>query len=209
MLEIDVYDLEGKIVGKAQLPEELFGQAPSEAILHEVVRAYLAGQRSGSASTKRRSEVRGSGRKLWRQKGTGRARVGDARSSIRRGGGSTFGPKPRDYRIKLSTKIKRKGLIFALSDAAAQDNIVFLDSFNLDEPKTSKMMAILNKLGIKDALIIVDKQDPTIVLASRNIPDVEVAKAINLNAYQVLKYDKLIITKEGLNSLKERFSKSA
>lgn len=209
MLKANVYDLEGKVVDKRELPRELFGQTPSEAILHEVVLIYLANQRSGSASTKRRGEVRGSGRKLWRQKGTGRARVGDARSPIRRGGGSIFGPKPRDYSIRLSKRLKREGLISVLSNAAMLNNIILLDSLKLSEPKTSKMVAILNSLGLSNALILVEKVDPVLHLTSRNIRGIEIAEASHLNAYQVLRHDKLVITRDGLTKLEERFLKGA
>ncbi|HAV43093.1 TPA: 50S ribosomal protein L4 [bacterium] len=205
MLEVEVYNSEGKTEEKIELPQEIFGQRLNKAILHEVVRAYLSNQRLGSASTKRRGEVRGSGRKVWRQKGTGRARIGDIRSPTRRKGGVAFGPKPREYRINLSAKLKKKGVISALSDVASSNSIIIIDSLRLDEPKTFQMAQILNRIGANDGcLIVLPEVDPKVCLASRNLQGVEIALAKDLNAYQVLRYKKLIITKEGLTKLRER-----
>ncbi len=201
-----VYNEEGKEVENIQLNKDISAVKIKKNILYEVVRMQLANKRRGTASTKTRGEVSGGGIKPWRQKGTGRARVGSSRTPLWKGGGVVFGPHPRDYSYSLPKKVKRQAVKAALS--AKVKEIMILDKLTLKKPKTKGMMKILNNL-IKDnhkkALIVIEKCDHNITKSARNIPQVKVLLFQNLNVYDLLKYEKLIITKGALNKINEKF----
>ena len=168
MAVVDVLNKEAKKVSQAELKDEIYGVPVKAAILHEVVTMQLAKRRSGTAAVKHRSDVRGSGKKLFRQKGTGRARRGDVKSPLLRGGGSVFGPDPRKYGHAVSKKVRKLALKMALSSKLQDENLLVLDSFGLDEIKTSGFVAVLDALEVKNALIISDSRDKALELSSRN-----------------------------------------
>jgi len=203
--EVNLYNTNGDILDKIELPKTIFSQGISEAAVYEAVKAYLANQRLGTACTKTRGEVRGGGKKLWRQKGTGRARMGSSRNPIWRGGGVAFGPKPHSFKIKLPAKVKQKALISALVDKAMNEKIMVVDSFKIDQPKTSTMVKILKNLNLSRPLIVLDQPDKNLYLSIRNLKGTDFTLASNLNAYEVLAHEKLVFTKKALAKLENRF----
>ncbi|HCW50888.1 MAG TPA: 50S ribosomal protein L4 [Clostridiales bacterium] len=206
MPRVDVYNVDGEVVGEVELSDALFGAEVNEALMHQAVTAYLAAQRRGTASTKGRSEVRGGGRKPWRQKGTGLARAGSIRSPIWRGGGITFGPKPRDYTQALPKRMRRKALSSALSAKVRDGSLLVLDTIRLEEPKTKKVVSILEKLNVKgSALIVTPETDRTLVLSARNIPGVETRRAEDLNVYDLLGHAKVLMTRDAVARVEEVF----
>ncbi|WP_428897099.1 large subunit ribosomal protein L4 [Parelusimicrobium proximum] len=210
-MEIKVLNTNGTEQGTAQAADALFSVKPNPTFLHEIVTAYLANQRSGSASVKTRAEVSGTGKKIWKQKGTGRARHGDARAPIFRHGGVAFGPTPRSFRQYLPVAKRRAGLAQALSAKYAEGNIVVIDSLKLKEPKTKELVAILEKLeaGRKPLILTADYSDTNLFLSARNIENVSLSAASDIHAYGVLNSSKVIITKEALEVLKNTFVKEA
>ena len=204
MVTLAVYNAEKKKVGDIDLADDIFGIKPKIGVLHEVVRWQMAKRRAGTASTKTRAEVRGGGKKPWRQKGTGRARVGSIRNPLWRHGGVAHGPKPRDYAYNLPKKVRRLALKMALSDKVASDRIYVLDGFGLDEIKTKKMAALLNTFDCKKAVIVTKDRDENVELSSRNIPGVKVLLEEGINVYDLLKYEYLLIEQEAIQSLEER-----
>lgn len=206
MPRVDVYNVEGEVVGEVELSDVLFGAEVNEALMHQAVTAYLSAQRRGTASTKGRSEVRGGGRKPWRQKGTGLARAGTIRSPIWRGGGVTFGPKPRDYTQALPKRMRRKALSSALSAKVRDGSLLVLDTIKLEEPKTKKVVSILEKLNVKgSALIVTPETDRTLVLSARNIPGVDTRRADDLNVYDLLGHAKVLMTRDAVARVEEVF----
>lgn len=201
MPKIDVYDMEGTVVGEVGLKEEIFGQSVSEGLVYEVIRAYQLNQRLGCASTKSKGEVRGGGRKPWRQKGTGRARAGSRRSPLWKGGGTIFGPQPGARRIKVPVQAKLKVLRGALSEKAVQGNLMVLETLNLDEAKTSDMVELLNRLKLDKPLVVLDGNDQKVLMASRNIKGLDITTADNLNPYLVVKHQQVLMTKPALARL--------
>lgn len=206
MPKVSLYDMTGKEVGQVNLTSSLFGAKINQNLLQDAVVAHLARRRSGTASTKHRAEVRGGGRKPWRQKGTGRARAGSIRSPIWVGGGTVFGPKPRDYGYSMPKKVRRQALLAALSSKAKDKDIVVLKELKLKEAKTRLMAGILNSLhvGLKPLIILKDP-DGNVIRASRNLPGVGVSLVQNLNVYDLLNHNKLIITQDALSKLAELF----
>ncbi|MGB9877086.1 MAG: 50S ribosomal protein L4 [bacterium] len=207
MPTIALLNQSGEVVGEMQLREEVFGVEPNHTLMHQAVLSYLANQRQGTHSTKTRGEVRGGGRKPWRQKGTGRARQGSIRAPQWVGGGTVFGPHPRDYSFYLSKKERRSALRSALSAKLADGEIKVVDELNIDEPKTKKMEAVLRSLGLegKRTLIVTEKINPLIILSARNIPYVAgVVEAKDLNTYDVLSVENLLMTKEAVKVIEER-----
>ena len=177
-----------------------------EQAVHDTVVAFLAAQRSGSASTKTRSEVRGTGGKPYRQKGTGRARAGTRQSPIWRGGGITFGPKPRSFVKRVNRKVRRLALKRAFSERVAEGAVVVVDEIKIEEPKTKIMLALLNNLQVgEDVLVLVDQVSDNLRLASRNLPGVKVMKADQVNTYWILLFKKIVFSKDGLRALVSRF----
>ena len=209
-LTLPIYNTEGKEIDKIKLDADIFvGEINRDAIYQAVV-AYRAGQRKGLASTKNRGDVSGGGIKPWRQKGTGRARVGSIRSPLWRHGGVTFGPKPRDFSYSLPAKIKAVALKSSLRAKIKENNFLVLEDFSLSAPKTKEAYAILNNLKIrpkKPALLLLDKWDNNTKLAFRNIDSLKVNLAKDTHVYEVLNARKLIITKEGLGVLTARLKK--
>jgi len=198
-----LYDITGAQVGEVELSEAVFGAPVNEAVLHEVVTAYLANQRQGTQSALTRSEVSGGGIKPYRQKGTGRARQGSTRSPQWRHGGVVFAPKPRDYRKSVNKKVKRIAMHSALSGKAAENEIVVFDALNIAAPKTKEMVKVLNAMDIEKALIVLPEKDEIVERASSNIPGVKTTLVGTLNVYEILKYEKLILTKESLKKVEE------
>jgi large subunit ribosomal protein L4 len=205
--QVNLYNIKGKILGQIELPKTIFSQKISEFAIYESVKAYLANQRLGTACTKTRAEVRGGGKKPWRQKGTGRARFGSIRNPIWRGGGVAFGPKPHSFKIKIPAKVKQRALISALVDKAINKEIVVVDSLNIDRPKTSIMAEVLKNLNLSTPLIILEEPNKNLYLSVRNLKGTEVILASNLNTYKVLLHEKLLFTKKALDKLEDRFLK--
>jgi large subunit ribosomal protein L4 len=213
-MTLPVYNIEGKEVDSAKLDETVFGGNINSACLHQVINAYRANQRKGLASTKTRGEVSGGGHKPWRQKGTGRARVGSIRSPLWRHGGVIFGPHPRDFYYKVPGKMKRLALKSALCAKAKENNLIVLDNFRIEANKTKEAVKIFSNLNINsvrakrpiNTLLLLDKIDDNLLLALRNIDFLSVNLAKYTHAYEVLVSKKIIITKKGLVELTKRLS---
>jgi large subunit ribosomal protein L4 len=207
MPKVPVYNISGAQVGEIELAETIFGIQPNASVLHEAVVMQQASLRRGTHDTKGRSEVRGGGRKPWRQKGTGRARQGSIRAPQWVGGGTVFGPTPRSYAFKLPKKVRRLALKSALSTKVNANEIIVLDALTIDAPKTKDMVAILANLKVgKKALIVSSEQDSNIVLSARNIPGVKVVDATGINVLDLLHHDALVITKDAVAKVEEVFA---
>jgi large subunit ribosomal protein L4 len=209
MAEFDIKDKNNKPAGKINLPEDIFGISAKTGVIHNSVINFLANQRQGTHSTKTRGNVRGGGRKPWRQKGTGRARAGTIRSPLWRGGGIIFGPQPRDYSYSLPKKAKKLALKAVLSGKLSDEEITIIDEFNLDKPRTKDMVSILKTLGLegKSTLIVMPEKAETVMLSARNIPGVTVRRVTDLNPYEVAKFSRLLITKQAVEKLVEEGNK--
>ena len=201
MANVSVYNIEGKEVGSIELNDAVFGVEVNEHLVHMAVVNQLANNRQGTQSAKTRSEVSGGGRKPWRQKGTGHARQGSTRSPQWTGGGVVFAPKPRDYSFKMNKKEKRIALLSALSSKVADNKIVVLDAFNLDEVKTKKFAEVMSNLKVDKALVVIEGENKNVVLSGRNIPTVKVSATNEINTYDVLKYETLVVTKAAVEKL--------
>ena len=206
MPTVNVYDVNGSIVGEIELCEEIFGAEINVPAMHAYVTAYNANQRQGTQSAKTRAEVSGGGKKPWRQKGTGRARQGSTRSPQWTHGGVVFAPKPRDYRMSLNKKLKRVALKSALSAKVANEKLIVLDSIELPEQKTRAMVKVLANLKVEKALIVTSDVCYTVVRTARNIQGVATATVGTLNTYDVLKYDALILTKDAVEKVEEVYA---
>lgn len=205
MPQVTVFNVEGKQVGELQISDKVFGAEINPTLMHEAVVMYLARQRVGTAATKTRSMVRGGGRKPWRQKGTGRARQGSIRAPQWRKGGIVFGPSPRDYSYKMPKKAKKAALCSALSVKAQNQKIIVLDNWQIDTPKTKEAVNVLKNLKLdgNKALIVTAENNPVIYKSARNIPNVATIEAQNLNTYEVLNYETLIMTKDAVAKVEE------
>lgn len=188
-----VYDIEKNKVSEIELSEDVFGAEINEAILHDVVRMQMASRRSGTASTKRRQEVSGGGRKPWRQKGTGRARVGTTRSPLWRGGGIVFGPHPRSYAYRVPKKVRKLALMSALSMKVKEGRMLILKDFPMDEIKTKKFKEVIDRFGLKKALLVLDKANLILEKSSRNIQGIKLIRSEGINVYDLLKYDHVVL----------------
>ncbi len=207
MPNVQVVDMQGKNVGSVDLAESIFGIEPNAAVMHQMVVSYLANQRQGTQSALTRSEVSGGGRKPWRQKGTGRARQGSTRAPQWYHGGVVFAPKPRDYRFSVNKKVKRLAMKSALSSKAQAEEIVVIDKIAFDEIKTAKAAAMLNAVGAeKKALIVLPEVDEKAIKSARNIPGVKTAQVNEMNVYDILNADKLIIAKDALTKIEEVYA---
>ena len=208
---MDIYNQNGESVGQIEVPLDILEAPINREVLHQVVVMHLANRRRGTASTKGRSEVSGSGRKLYRQKGTGMARAGSRRSPLRVGGGVAFGPKPRDYGYKVPKKVKRSAIKCALADKFQNGNVFVLDTINLNRPKTKQMINIMDKLGFSSdekILVVLDAAADTsenVLYSARNIPRVNVCSWDTLNTYAILWHDKLLVTQSALEKIEDRF----
>jgi large subunit ribosomal protein L4 len=199
-----VYDMTGKQVGEIELSDSIFGVTPNKTVLHQMVINYLANQRQGTQSTLTRAEVRGGGRKPWKQKGTGHARQGSIRAPQWRHGGVAFGPKPRDYSYSLNKKVKRLAMRSALSSKVIDGEICVLDAITLDEIKTKSIVQMLKALGTeKKALIVTASVNEMVIKSARNIPGVKTTIVGNLNVYDILNCDKFIILKDAVAAIEE------
>jgi len=188
-----VYDIENQKVSEIELSEAVFGAEVNEAVLYDVVRMQMASKRLGTASTKRRQEVRGGGRKPWRQKGTGRARAGTIRSPLWRGGGIVFGPSPRSYAYKVPKKVKKLALMSALSMKVKEGRLLILKDFPMNEIKTKKFKEIIDRFGLKKVLLILDKADPVLEKSSRNVQGIKLIRSEGINVYDLLNYDHVVL----------------
>jgi large subunit ribosomal protein L4 len=211
-VSIDVLGLDGKVTGKVSLPGEMFGEKVNKALLAQAVRVYLANQRQGTVSTKTRGEVEGSTAKIYRQKGTGRARHGSKRAPIFVKGGVVFGPKPRDFGMTLPQKMKRKALFSALSAKVKDKEVTVIDSLGTIKPQTKVFAEVLKKLGIADKkqrllFVTAGKEVAAILRAGRNIPGVSFLPSRQVNAYEVLSANRLVVMKDAISEMKEHFLK--
>ena len=206
MANVAVYNMEGKEVGSLELNDAVFGVEVNEHLVHMAVVNQLANNRQGTQSAKTRSEVSGGGRKPWRQKGTGHARQGSTRAPQWTGGGIVFAPKPRDYSFKMNKKEKKIALLSALTSKVADNKIVVLDAFNLDEVKTKKFAEVMSNLKVSKALVVLEGENKNVVLSGRNIPTVKVSATNEINTYDVLKYDTLVVTKAAVEKLQEVYA---
>jgi large subunit ribosomal protein L4 len=204
MAKVDVYNMDGIVTGSIELSDAIFGIEPNQDVLHRAVLNQLANRRQGTHSTKTRSEVQGGGKKPYRQKGTGRARQGSSRSAQHVGGGIIFGPKPRDYSYTLPKKVRRIAMKSALSTKLAAGSLIVLDTLELPEIKTKQMVQILAKLGVvKTALLVTASRDEKIEKSARNIVGVKTALVNTLNVFDILKFDKFVVTKEAVLKVQE------
>lgn len=206
MPKIDIIDVKGNVVGETDLSEAVFGIEPNETVVHEVVVALLANRRQGTKSTKTRSEVRGGGRKPWRQKGTGRARAGTIRSPLWKGGGVVFAPKSRDYSKKINRKVRSLAMRSVLSAKAQEEELRILDQIVLEAAKTKEMVAILKNIDINKALIVLPENDVQVMRSTNNISDVAITTVNELNVYDMLKYDYLVMTRAALEKIEEVYA---
>jgi len=203
MATVDVFNMEREKVGELELSDEVFGAGVSEHLFWEVVKWQQAGRRSGTACTKTRAEIRGSTRKLFRQKGTGRARRGSVKSPLLRGGGTAFGPRPRDFSYTLPKKVRKKGLRAALSRRSAESGLIVVDKLELPEIKTRRVVEFLRTFEL-DSALIVDHDNRSFYLSGRNIPGVKVLHVQGLNVFDILKYDKLVLTRQAVAAIEGR-----
>jgi len=201
---IDVHNITGKQISQVELADDVFNVPVKSSVLHEVATMQLANRRSGTAAVKHRSDVRGSGKKLFRQKGTGRARRGDIKSPLLRGGGVVFGPDKRNYSYKPPKKVRKLALKMALSSKLRENELVVLDQFELDEIKTKKFVDVLKVLKLVSALIVIDKKNDYLELSSRNVPDVKVLKNEGLNVYDILKHRMLVLLEPAVKNIERR-----
>ncbi|MDH4038608.1 MAG: 50S ribosomal protein L4 [Candidatus Krumholzibacteria bacterium] len=209
MATANCFEKDGKSAGTVDLPKALFDAEVNEFVVHEAVVAYLANQRQGTVNTKERSDVRGGGRKPWRQKGTGRARAGTIRSPLWRGGGTVFGPHPRDHRVKMNKKVKRIALCSSLTSRARDGNVVVVKSLDFDVPRTKDFAGLLKSVGAypdKKTLVVLDKAHPATIKSVRNIDQVRVTLADSVSTYDVVWAEKLVVSSAALSRMEEVFA---
>lgn len=208
MPQVKVFDMAGNEVSKMRLSKTVFGIEPNTAVMHDAVVNYLANQRQGTQSTLTRTEVRGGGRKPWRQKGTGHARQGSIRAPQWRHGGIALGPKPRDYRYSLNKKVRKLALLSALSSKVLDKDLIVVDKISFEEIKTKKMVEMLKALGAdKKALIVMPAVDNAVVKSAANIPGVTTALYNTISTYDILNHDKLILAKDAALKIQEVYDK--
>ncbi len=204
MAVVDVINSKGKKVSQVDLNDEIFNVPVKKNVLHDVVTMQLANRRAGTASTKHRSDVTGSGRKLFRQKGTGRARRGNAKSNLLRGGGVAFGPKPKSWAYKVPKKVRKLALKMALSSKFKDDDILILDTFELDQIKTKAFSEVAGNLNMENALIVIDQKNENLELSSRNLPKFKVMRYEGLNVYDILKHRTLVLLEASVKAIEGR-----
>ena len=206
MAKVSVYNIDGKEVGSIELNDAVFGVEVNEHLVHLAVVNQLANKRQGTQSAKTRSEVSGGGRKPWRQKGTGHARQGSTRAPQWTGGGVVFAPTPRDYSFKLNKKEKRAALKSALTSRVAENKIIVLDELKLDEIKTKKFVQVMKNLNVEKALVVLNEMDKNVIASAANIPTVKTAQTNELNVFDVLKYDTVVVTKAAVATIEEVYA---
>ena len=202
-ITVKVLNMSGSEVGSVELNENIFGVEVNEHVMHQAVVQYLANQRQGTKSAKTRAEVRGGGRKPWRQKGTGRARQGSIRSPQWTGGGVVFAPKARDFSFKLNKKVKRLALKSALTTKVNNEKFVVVDELKLNEIKTKEMKKVLDNLNVNKGLVVLGENNKNVLLSTRNIPNIKTAGVNTINVYDILKYESFVVTKEALAKIEE------
>ena len=201
---LDVQNVNGKKISQIELADDVFSVPGKSSILHEVVTMQLSNRRSGTAAVKHRSDVRGSGRKLFRQKGTGRARRGDIKAPLLRGGGVVFGPDGRNYKYQVPKKVKKLALKMALSSKLKANELMVLDQFKLEEIKTREFVNVLEALNLNSALIVTDEKNENLELSSRNVQDIKVLRCEGLNVYDILKYRMLVLLEPAVKNIEGR-----
>ncbi len=206
MANVAVYNMKGEEVGSLELGDAVFGAKINEHLVHMAVVQQLANNRQGTQKAKTRSEVRGGGRKPWRQKGTGHARQGSIRAPQWKGGGIVFAPTPRDYSFKLNKKEKRAALKSVLTSKVNESKFIVLDELKLDEIKTKKFKEVLDNLKVNKALVIINENDKNIVLSARNLPSVKTALTNTINVYDILKYDTIVVTRDAVATIEEVYA---
>ena len=206
MAKVAVYNMEGKEVDSIELNDSIFGVEINEHLVHMAVLQQLANKRQGTQKAKTRSEVRGGGRKPWRQKGTGHARQGSTRSPQWTGGGVVFAPTPRDYSFKLNKKEKRAALKSVLTSKVAENKFVVVDELKLDEIKTKKFVQVMNNLKVEKALVVLNDMDEKVIASAANIPTVKTTQTNELNVFDVLKYDTVVVTKAAVATIEEVYA---
>jgi len=200
---LNVYDINNNRVSEIELSDSVFGAEIKKGLIYEVIRMHMASRRRGTSSTKGRSDVRGGGRKPWRQKGTGRARAGTGSSPIWRGGGVVFGPKPKDYSYKVPKKVRKAALISALSMKVREERILILKGFPMEEIKTKKFKEALDRFGLKRVLFVLDRSDSVLEKSSRNLEGVKMVRSEGVNVYDLLKYDNLVLLEPAVKKIEE------
>ena len=206
MANVSVYNMEGKEVGSLELNDNVFAAPINEHLVHMAVVSQLANKRQGTQSAKTRAEVRGGGKKPWKQKGTGHARQGSTRSPQWTGGGVVFAPKPRDYSFKMNKKEKAAAIRSALTSRVNESKLLVLDELKFDSVKTKKMVAVLNNLKVNKALVVIAEKDENVLLSARNIPAIRTSFSNTINVYDILKYDTVVITKDAVAKLEEVYA---
>lgn len=206
MANVSVYNMEGKEVGKMDLNDAVFGVEINEHLVHMAVVQNLANKRQGTQKAKTRSEVSGGGRKPWRQKGTGHARQGSTRAPQWKGGGVVFAPTPRDYSFKLNKKEKRAALKSVLTSRVQDNKLIVLDELKFDAIKTKEFKKVMDNLKVDKAMVVIGGQDENVILSARNLPRVNTAVAENINVYDILKGDTLVLTKDAVAKIEEVFA---
>ena len=206
MANVAIYNMEGNEVGSLELNDAVFGVEINEHLVHMAVVQQLANNRQGTQKAKTRSEVRGGGKKPWRQKGTGHARQGSIRAPQWKGGGVVFAPKPRDYSFKLNKKEKRAALKSALTSRVNESKFIVVDDLKLDGIKTKRFQEVLNNLKVNKALVILNDNDENVVMSARNIPAVKTALTNTINVYDIMKYDTVVLTKEAVANIEEVYA---
>ena len=208
MAEVPIYNINGQSVGKMELDKKIFNGEVNKAVLYQIVKMHEANLRHGNASTKTRSDVSGGGKKPWKQKGTGRARAGTIRSPLWRGGGIVFGPHPRDYSYSLPKAVKRLALISSLNSKLNDKELIVVDDIKISKPKTKEIVAALRNLKAEERpLLVLDEKDEAIVRASRNIPQLILRDYRTLNAYDIIRQHKLVLTQKALVALTKQLAK--
>jgi large subunit ribosomal protein L4 len=205
MPTVDVLDIEAQKVGEISLRDDIFAVEPKPHLLHFVLRYQLAATRAGTACSKTRSEVKATGRKLWRQKGTGRARMGTRASPLWRGGGVVFGPKPRDYGFRVPKKVKKAAVRSALSLKFSESKLLVLERFDLPEIRTKTFVGHKEKLKLSNALIVVDGENTNLQKSARNVPGIKVLKTAGLNLFDILRHDQLVLTRDAIGSIERNY----
>ena len=204
MPEIDLYSMQGDNKGKVSLSEEVFAVPANNAVMHQALVRQLANRRRGTASTKTRGEVRGGGKKPWRQKGTGRARHGSIRSPLWKGGGITFGPRPRDFSKDMPKKMRRLALKCALSDKVFNNRVIALDQLVMEKPKTKAFVSMMEKLSLKESTLFITKdKDFSVEKSASNLPSAKVIDTGILNIHDLLRFDRLVITVDAIKKVEE------
>lgn len=206
MAKVSVYNIEGKVVGEMNLKDEVFGVEVNENLLHKSVVEILNNKRQGTKKQKTRAEVRGGGRKPWKQKGTGHARQGSIRAPQWKGGGMVFAAVPKEYELRMNKKERRLAIKSALTNCVKDNNLFVLDSIRFDEIKTKNMVKVLNNLKIDKALLVLDVNDKNVIISVRNLQNVKTGSVNEINTYDLLKYEKLLITKKAVETLEEVYA---